>query len=669
MRMRLFFSALLSLFPLAVFCVEPNAAPLQEAPEVQIRSAGLNRLLPDLSFTDLNGKSGSVGESLKNARALVIAATSTSCPVSKKYLPTLATLEKTWGSRGVRFLFVNSTKSDQTDAAKKLATEAGLAGSYIEDKTGKLAQAFSLQTTAEVIVLDAARTSVYRGAVDDQYGIGYTKDKPVQSYLSNALEAMLADKKLDVSATSAPGCALEFPAQTAAAQKTAVPTFHGRVSRLLQANCQDCHHDSGVAPFPLISFDDATSHAGMMRKVLQKGLMPPWFATAPEKNHPTPWANDRSMPEEDKADILAWLDAGAPEGDKAEAPLPRKFSADWQLEKTDLVLQIPKAIDVQATGKMPYQNAYVETRLTEDKWISGLEVRPSNREVVHHVLVFVLSGQQAEAARKGGRPRHDEEGFFGAYVPGSTAVVYPEGFAKFLPAGSILQFQLHYTPNGSATQDQTRIGMVFADQPAQHEVKVASVLQHRLNIPAGAANHEEVGKKQVPMDAAILAYMPHMHTRGKAFRLEMALPDGSKKTLLEVRRYDFNWQLSYRLKQPQPVSAGSTLVATGWFDNSANNPANPDPARNVRWGMQTDEEMLIGYVEYFIPGETPGSSQKTNLPTPAETFVLNKFNEADKNRDGKVTPEEFPRPALFKQLDQNQDALVTLEELRAVLKR
>ena len=397
--------------------------------------------------------------------------------------------------------------------------------------------------------------------------------------------------------------------------------------------------------------------------------MPPWFAAAPEKNHPTPWANDRSLDEQDKADILAWLDAGAPEGDKADAPLPRKFSTDWEMGKPDLVLQIPQAIEVKATGKMPYQVVYVETGLTEDKWVSGWEVRPGNRAVVHHVLVFALSGEQAEAVRKGGRGRHDEEGFFAAYVPGATAVTYPEGFAKSLPAGSILKFQLHYTPNGTATQDQTRIGLTFASKPAQHEVKVTGVFQPRLNIPPGAENHEENGKKFVPVNAEILAFMPHMHTRGKAFRFDVVQPDGSRKTLLDVPRYDFNWQLSYRLKEPQPVAAGSTLAVTGWFDNSANNPANPDPAKNVRWGMQTDEEMLIGYVEYFLPGETPGSKAKSGLPNLGEAMILAKFNEADKNRDGRVTPEEFPRPALFKQLDKNQDAVVTLDELRTILKR
>jgi len=248
---------------------------------------------------------------------------------------------------------------------------------------------------------------------------------------------------------------------------------------------------------------------------------------------------------------------------------------------------------VKATGTMDYQHVSVQTELDEDKWVQGLEVRPTAREVVHHVLVFAVPK---------GAPRMvgEAQGFFAAYVPGSTGVVYPDGFAKKLPKGTTLIFQLHYTPNGTATSDRTRLGLVYAKDPPRHEVRVAGVANHQLRIPPGANNHQVEAKLPVVFDAKIMAYFPHAHLRGKAARYEVRLPDGTRKPLLDVPHYDFNWQLSYRYADPMAVPRGSLLLYTAWYDNSDKNPANPDPKQQVKWGPQTSDEMHLGYVEYYI---------------------------------------------------------------------
>ena len=464
-------------------------------------------------------------------------------------------------------------------------------------------------STTDAFVLDARRTLVYRGAIDDQYGLGYSLDAPRQRYLADALAATLAGRAPAIAATQAPGCLLDLAEAQPAARGDL--TYHNRVSRLLQSNCIECHRAGGVAPFALETHEQVSAKAGMIRKMVDRGLMPPWFAAPPAKGAHTPWVNDRSLAERDKADLLAWLDAGKPAGNPKDAPLARQWPGEWKIGTPDAVVQIPTPIEVKATGAMPYQNVTVETDLGEDKWVRGFEVQPTAREVVHHVLIFVRERDGAvPGKRRMGAEDEASGGFFAAYVPGNNHIIYPDGYAKPLPAGARIKFQIHYTPNGTATRDQVRIGLLFAKQAPEHVVHVAGIADVLLNIPPGATDHPETGSIPVPREVKLLAFMPHMHVRGKAFRYEVVLPDGTTRTLLDVPRYDFNWQLGYRYAEPPTIPAGSKIRATGWFDNSANNPANPDPNKTVRWGPQTYDEMMLGYVEYYVPGERGKVSQR-----------------------------------------------------------
>jgi len=575
-----------------------TGAPVQEAPAhgpqvLRPGDAGVGRRVPDLAFTDIGGKAGRLSD-YQQDRGLVIAFTSTSCPVGKRFTPALARLEKEFGARGVKFLYVNPTETDSSDSIKAAIAEHGLAGRYVHDGDDALARALGAASTTEVFVLDAARTVVYRGAVSDQYGVTYSLDAPRREYLADALEALLAGQPPRVAATTAPGCALEFESAKAPDEVT----YHNRISRVLQHNCVECHRAGGVAPFSLEKYEEVVAHAGMIRRQVERGQMPPWFAAPAAPGEPSPWVNDRSLAAADKADLLAWLKGGRTLGDPADAPLPRKFPEDWAIGTPDLVVQLPHPIAIKAEGTMPYQNVVVETGLAEDKWVQALEVQPGVREVVHHVLVF------ARPPRTAGDDAFDDsaaerQGFFAAYVPGNGHAIFPDGFARKLPAGSRLHFQIHYTPNGRAVSDRTRLGVVFAKEPPKHVLGVSSVAKVALNIPPHAAHHPEVATLRVPFDAWVTAFMPHMHVRGKAFKYEAEFPDGAKRVLLDIPRYDFNWQLSYQLAEPVKLPAGTVLRATAIYDNSANNPANPNPNVTVRWGPQTFNEMMLGYLEYF----------------------------------------------------------------------
>ncbi len=591
----LFAGIFLSVAPSFLVAAEAPASPRQQARALDAREFAVGTLIPDVDFTDLKGKAWRLS-SFQHTRPAVIALVSTSCPVSKRYLPTLAKLEVECREKGAALLLVAPTATDKPDDLRAAFRQAGLTAPCAADSSGALAAALHASSTTDAFVLDGARTLAYRGAVDDQYGLGYSLDAPHKRYLSDALAAVSIGDLPEIRATEAPGCALDIAAAKSAG---GAPGYHDRIARLVQTNCQECHHNGGIAPFALETYEQVSAKAGMIRKMVSGDLMPPWFA-APGQLGKHIWANDRSLLPQDKADLLAWIADGKPEGAVADAPLPRHWPADWAIGAPDAVIQIPQPIEVKATGTMPYQNVTVDTEFGEDKWVQSFEIRPTAREVVHHVLVMVEN-----PGSKRGQQDGLISGFFAAYVPGNNVVRYPEGLAKLLPAGAKLHFQIHYTPNGTATQDQVRLGLVFAKAPPEHMVRVAGIANVFLKIPPGDDNFPVTGMIPVIRPVQVLAFMPHMHLRGKAFRFEATLPDGTRQTLLDVPRYDFNWQLSYRYAEPMALPRGSKVEATGWFDNSANNPANPDPAKLVKWGPQTSDEMMIGYVEYYFTDESP----------------------------------------------------------------
>src|SRR5436190_2671605 len=368
---------------------------VHESPKsTALRDSNVGRLVPEISLASIDGKTFRLGDG-KSPRATVIAFLSTSCPLSKRFAPTLATLEKEFATRDVRFIFVNPIRSDTADEMAHAARTHGFKGAMVRDTDGKITATLAARSTTEVFVFDAARTLIYRGAVDDQYGLAYSLEAPRHRYLVDALENVLNGKPLAMRATTSPGCALEPNAKLAAASPV---TYHARVSRIVQQNCLECHRTGGVAPFALETYEQVTSHAGMIRKMVDRGAMPPWFAAPTPAGHTSAWFNDRTLPADDKRDLLAWLAGDKAEGNSADAPLARVFPKEWQIGTPDTVVQIPQPIAVKATGKMPYQNVYVETSFAEDRWVRALEVRPTAREVVHHVLVFVLPKQTNSTA-------------------------------------------------------------------------------------------------------------------------------------------------------------------------------------------------------------------------------------------------------------------------------
>ena len=363
---------------------------------------------------------------------------------------------------------------------------------------------------------------------------------------------------------------------------------------------------------PLVTFQQTKPWAKGIANAVESRTMPPWFADA-RYGH---FANDPSLSDREITTILRWVKAGTPEGNSHDAPAPRTWTEGWNIPQPDLVVKMPEAVNIPAQGQVEYTYEIVPTHFAADRWVQMAEFRPGSPAHVHHAVVYIRppNSDWLRHAPVGvpftastltdpveQRQAHETTSdLLLVYAPGSSPDEWPSGMAKFVPAGSDLVFQMHYTTNGTADQDQTSVGMVFAKQPPSQRVVTLQLNNHALIIPPGADDFRVQVQGTLPHDATLLSLFPHMHLRGKRFEYDIVHDDGSVEVLLRVH-YHFHWQLSYRLAEPLLLKAGTKLRAIAWYDNSKNNPHNPDPTKTVTWGDQTSDEMMVGFFDVAIP--------------------------------------------------------------------
>lgn len=425
------------------------------------------------------------------------------------------------------------------------------------------------------------------------------------------------------------GLACAGLAAAAGAEKPA--TFDKDVLPVLQKNCQGCHRPGEVAPMSFLTYQDTRPWAKAIKAAVLSRKMPPWFAD-PKFGH---FLNDRRLSDADVKTLVSWVDGGAAEGSAKDKPAPVEFMEGWNI-KPDVVIGMPNAFEVPASGILEYQYVVVPTHFDKDMWVSAAEVRPGNRSVMHHVIVYVRppgSRYLSEAqpgipfvpvhyerdengaairrirppqAANPGQPRQDPMAgveLLTAYVPGLQAQRFDEPVAdaaKFVPAGSDLVFQLHYTTNGKAASDQTKVGIQFASAPPKYRYLTSNATQHDFEIPPNDPNYETHSQVTFNVAAQLVWLMPHMHLRGKDFLFQAVYPTGETETLLSVPKYSFNWQLGYEESKPLLLPKGTRIECTAHHDNSANNPANPNPNVTVRWGDQSWEEMMMGFFSVVV---------------------------------------------------------------------
>ena len=570
--------------------IRRDVGPWPSAPRV-------GEQVPDFTLTPITGEPRSLSTST-GTPGLVIAIRDVYCPLSAKTGPKIAALEDDYRKRGWRFLYLNVSSHNPPDEMGEEAKRLGLDGAYVHEPKSPLAHFLDTRTTTEVFVLDTRRTLRYRGAIDDQHGIGFSRTKPRTNYLVEALDAIGRGEPVSIAATTAPGCELRVPT---VATKRPDATYHNRISRILERACVECHREGAGSPPPLETYEQVVGTRAMVRQVVSDRTMPPWFA----KEGSGPWHNPHPLSEKDRRAIIEWIEGGAPEGDASDAPLPRTWSKGWSLGQPDVVVGKSRSESVPAEGVLDYRVHFLECPNDQARWVDAIEIRPSHPAVVHHVLVFVEEPRRAGESREAYRARAalGLDGFFASLVPGQGATEFARGMAKRLPRNAWLKVQVHYQPNGRAVDSTIEIGFHFAKGAPKHRLTTASARNTSFEIPAGAKSHQVRASYTFAEQSRLVAFMPHMHLRGRAFRFELERPGEERTTVLDIPSYDFNWQLRYALVEPIAVPRGSRLHATAWYDNSAENPANPDPSLRVRFGEQTADEMMIGYFDYFTEAE------------------------------------------------------------------
>jgi hypothetical protein len=405
----------------------------------------------------------------------------------------------------------------------------------------------------------------------------------------------------------------------AAGEKSNNATFTRDVAPILYKNCVACHRPGEAAPMSLITYKEVRPWARSIREVVVDREMPPWFAD-PQYGH---FANDRRLSDQEIATIAGWVDGGAKEGDPKELPPAPKFPDGWLIGKPDVVLSMTEDYSVPADGVVPYKYFAVPTSFTEDKLVQLAEIQRGEPSVVHHVIVSVLEPGQAPILPPAGEIRlggerldqernsgnqavartRNPDGMLIGWAPGMSPLKLRTGQAKLVKKGSVLIFQMHYTTTGTPAKDRTSVGLIFSKEPVEKRVITSGAAARGLVIPPGEPNYESRSSFTFQENSHIVSFMPHMHLRGKDFEYKLVYPDGTSKIVLKVPRYDFNWQLTYFPKEPIPAPKGSRLECVAHHDNSAKNKFNPDPTKEVRWGPQTWEEMMIGWFDYTLDAQ------------------------------------------------------------------
>ncbi|MDF1744919.1 MAG: redoxin domain-containing protein [Gimesia sp.] len=650
----MFRACLICLSSLVLLCGSPL---LSETNTITQKTGLLTFRLPtnDGGIVELTEKS--------QQNATVVCFLGAECPLARLYGPKLNAMMATYQSQGVRFVGVNSNQQDSLEDVQKYVKRYAIQFPIGKDYGNAVADQFQAVRTPEVFVLDQSLKIRYRGRIDNQYLPGISRAETTSHDLKNALDQVLSGEKVMVSSTKPNGCHIGRVKKTDV--KTSL-TFCKEVAAVLNRHCVECHRKGEIAPFGLTDYDEVRGWADTMLETIDDGRMPPWHASPLYGKY----ANSRFMSEQDKKILRDWVAGGMPFGDVKNMPKLPTFRDGWHLPQVpETVYEMrKKPFVVPKEGVVEYQYFVVDPEFKEDKWVTGAQVLPGNRSVVHHAIVFIRppDGSQFRGI-----------GWLTAYVPGQRIKMLPPGRGRRVPAGSKLVFQMHYTPTGSVQEDISKIGLLFGkEEEITHEVFTLIGIDQEFEIPPHTKDFPVTAKvRHIPPQAELLAIAPHMHLRGKSFRLFMKQKEkDDSQILLDVPHYDFNWQHIYELSQPMKLDAIESLEFTVKFDNSNENPFNPDPNEYVTWGDQTWEEMAIAFFEIAEPRvkkkvkAKPGKNKtisKAERKQRVDKFVAEFKKRFDKNRDGQVELDEIPLAAQrFGRIrDFNGDGLIQVDEL------
>jgi len=582
--------------------------------ESAVAAEATTPIVDDFALLDHNGYFFQLTRQ-RDVPVVVLYVFTTGCPIVRQNMAEVQRLSQSFTDKGVRFAAIDPAIDDDRAAVSKELSSLKVSLPVLLDPSQVISEGLRLTRTAEALIIRTKDLALlWRGPIDDRVGYGTQKDKASQSYLNDALDAVLAGKTPAVSTAVVKGCAITF----AQAQATHQLDYAKDVAPILLEKCHACHQAGGAAPWSMDSHKKVASRSAMMREVVRTRLMPPWDA---DPTHGR-FANDMSLNIAEQRTLIHWIEQGAKTSvtDPLTMKLPAKVE-EWPLGKPDLIIDLPPQ-KIPANGTLPYRKFTIDVPLKADTWISAVDLRPSAPQWMHHSFAMDEAAEMDEEFGNDpryqrlkelmkGRPLPPEmqkrlertprglTTFFASYVPGLQPAPFPEGTGKLLKQGASLTFQLHYTTNGEAGTDKPRLGLYFAkDKPPERVFKVTSAFNLRFTIPPETKATPVTAERGFTKPVTLFGFSPHMHLRGSSMRYTAVFPDAKEEVLLSVPRYDLNWQRTYTLAEPRTIPAGTTIRVDGVFDNSAMNPANPDPSKAVHFGEQSWDEMFIGYVLY-----------------------------------------------------------------------
>jgi len=575
---------------------------------------------------------------------------STECPISNAYSPTLEELIARFRLNPVKWFGICVDPDLSDSEVRTHARDFKLTFRSVRDRHGSFARKIGATMTPEAFVVDAEGRIRYHGRIDDQFVARRVRNaSPTGSELKDAIAAVLAGKEVAAPHVAAIGCPIpELP------RTVARPTYAKDVASILQKNCLECHRRGQVGPFALETYEQARKRAADIAAVVEERAMPPWKASP---HYGVKFKDERLLPEKDISTVVAWAEAGAPEGNPADLPPPPTFSEEWVLGTPDLVVDTGADFAVPASGGDIYRCFVVPTRLEKDQYVTAVEYRPGNRRVVHHILAYVdTSGKARERYQADpapgyscfGGPGEPIHGDLGGWAPGIQPSTLPEGIGRSMPRGGDLIIQVHYHPTGKPESDRTKIALYFARKPIHQTLHWIPALNPGMELPPGQSNIEIKAAWQIPVDLVGHAVTPHMHLLGRDIRMSVKFPDGREQDLIKIDDWDFNWQYSYFFEKPLDLPKGTVLNVVGHYDNTESNPRNPHkPPKLVKWGEATTDEMCVGFIAVTKKGQDltqPG--EKDDL---MEIFrkQMEEYREKREKaiREAKNRPEKRPADA------------------------
>lgn len=535
-------------------------------------------------------------------KAVVLVFTNTTCPLVQRYLPRLKELDKEFRDQGLVVASVNVSPTESVADMATQAVEFDLPFACVQDIEGTTVAACGVDRTPQVVVLDGDLRLRYRGRIDDQYRIGGSLPKPTRSYLREAVEAVLAGHEVKEAETTVDGCVITPPSKPPTESEL---TFYKDIQPLMAQHCQACHQPGTTAPFSLMSYDDVAGVGEMIAEVVDEGRMPPWYASGKHGK----FMNDRMLDRATREKIVSWVRSGMTEGEAStdtptvtidfagSDPDAKWGNQRWFMGKPDMILTVPAVYEVPADGYIDYRYAVLPMPFLSDTWVAVAEVQPDNPRVVHHAnLGFATVGEDIRRAK-----------LITGYVPGVGPMELDKGVASKIPAGSVLGLQIHLVTTGKPEKARIRVGLRFPRYEVEKELRYVELANTRFAIPPYDPHYRVTREKQVDKDVTLVGFFVHMHLRGKASEFLARTPDGKTESILMVPNYNFDWQLPYYV-EPGAVKfpAGTRFECVSHFDNSPFNAYNPDPAKRVRDGQQTIDEMMYGFVFYTEDNEHLG---------------------------------------------------------------